>query len=778
MSRRGWIAVCAALFIGLALTAADRAAALTTPNQFCIGDPCVISGTKDANPNIVLDFGARAVILQGTLNMLPLGTGDIGSLTIKARSFTISGSGQIKGFGNRHAGGSLTINAVTTIQINDTVGSGAIRLSGQDGGALTLTTTTGAVNVFGRVTLFGDGVEASGGSLSINAATDINLAGELDNGGGLDGTGGDVDLTAGGNVLTGLMDLSAGEIGGGFLDISAGGSVTLGETDMSGGGLGGDAGFLTIDAGGNVRFHELFRGRGADHGQDCGDGAEVDVTAGGDITIAAEFDIRGRGLDCWGGSLTLDAARVFVQSEVMMSGTGTEGVGGDLDITTTSLTRINSTMELDGGDGGGDVSIVSDGELELFGNIVANGRTSVGAGPGVFDLVAGKLTISGDIDAASGSASADGTPMLISACDITVNSSSLIEATGNGGSITIEARDTLALHGQFRASNGGIAIRYSAQANPPDISGASFSPSPSYTLDPSLTPCRVCETDDDCADADPCTDDVCNVTACTNTLREGKPCSDGNPCTVGDACMAGVCVSGPLGTCNDLDGDGKVDDADECTTISWTPEAMRPPNQNPARFQMLLKRISAGEAKQRILIKGLFAVALSQQLLIDPTANGVHLYIEDAAGPVLDVSLPGGPGCVLDEGWTTFGVGFGKTWRYRNETGSLPPACGNGSALGVQSIKIKDRRLSKGGLQFKIIAVESTLRQLVLPLTRIQFSLGLAAQTFPGVATDQAKAGQCAEALFTGNPIPSGAAPSCRAKMNDAEIDTLLCKGK
>src|SRR5262245_7147576 len=292
MSRRGWIAVRAALFTGFALIAAHRAAALTTPNQFCTGDPCVISGTKDANPNIVLDFGARAVILQGTLNMLPLGTGNIGSLTIRARTFTISGNGQIKGFGNRHAGGSLTIDAVNTIQINDTASSGAIRLSGQDGGSLTLTTATGAVNVFGRVTLFGDGVEASGGSLSINAATDINLAGELDNGGGLDGTGGDVDLTAGGNVLTGLTDLSAGEIGGGFLDISAGGSVTLGETDMSGGGLGGDGGFLTIVAGANVRFHERFRGRGADHGADCGDGAEVDVTAGGDITIAAEFDIR------------------------------------------------------------------------------------------------------------------------------------------------------------------------------------------------------------------------------------------------------------------------------------------------------------------------------------------------------------------------------------------------------------------------------------------------------------------------------------------------------
>lgn len=782
MSIREWPTVRAALLVGLALTGTrTRAGALNNPNQFCIGNPCIISSPKSADANVVLDFGTRTVILQNTITMSPMPSGALGSLTIKAGSFTISGNGQIRGFSSTVNGGAVTIQAINTIQINDTSGSGAIRLSGQDGGALTLTTSTGAVTVSGRVTLFGDGIPASGGSLTINAATDITFTGELDIYGGSQGIGGDVDFTAGGNVFLGLADLSGGEIGGGSIDILATGSVTLGQIEISGGGLGGDAGFVTIDSGANVRFQNDFRGLGADNGADCGDGADVDVTAGGDITIAGEMDIRGRGLDCSGGSLSLDAARAFLQSDLMMSGTGSQGTGGDLDILTTTLLRVTGSIELDGGDSGGDILVASDAEMELLGTIIATGRTTIGTGSSLVDFQAGKLTISGTIDASSGSSTAEGPPITMSACDVITNPSTSIRALGSNGSISIEARDAMKLRGKFLASStGGIQLRYSNTADPPDTAGASFSPSPTRVLDSSLVPCRVCETDAECADSDPCTDDVCNVTACLNTPHEGKPCSDGDPCTVGDACSGGVCVSGPRGTCNDADGDGKVDDADECTTLSWTAPPTIPPDQNPLKFLLTLKRLSGGPRKVSMLLKGLFSVAPSMPLVIDPTANGVHVYIEDAVGPVFNLSLPGGTGCIPDEGWETLGVGFHKTWRYSNITDSLPPGCSNGSAYGMKTVQIKDkRRTRRGGLQFKIRASEATLlRDLVPPLTRLQITLGLGAESFPGVATPQAKAGQCGEALFTGDPIPSSPAPACRSKLKDAVLDRLICKGE
>src|SRR5262249_849248 len=140
-----------------------------------------------ADAGAVLDFGTRAVVLQSALTLLPQANGAIGSLTIAAGSFSLSGNGQIKGFSATGAGGSLTITVVNDIQIDNTFSTGAIRLSGQDGGKLTLTTTLGSVRGGGRITFFGDGLPASGGTLTVTAANDINFTGRLDGAGGAQG---------------------------------------------------------------------------------------------------------------------------------------------------------------------------------------------------------------------------------------------------------------------------------------------------------------------------------------------------------------------------------------------------------------------------------------------------------------------------------------------------------------------------------------------------------------------------------------------------------------
>lgn len=783
MGRRDWIPVRSVLLIGLCLAGAGRrATALSTPNQFCSGDPCIISSPKEADPNITLDFGSRAVVLQNTLTLKDLPNGSVGALTIKARSFSITGSGQIKGFSSNAPGGSVTVQVTNTIQINSTISSGAIRLSGQDAGSLTLT-AGGPINVAGRLTIYGDGIIGSGGSLSIDSGTNIIVTGELDMHGGLQGSGGDIDLGATGDItLAGFVDLTGGDVGGGFLDASAGGSFTLGQLDMSGSGEAGDAGFLILDVGGDIRFQGSFRGRGADNGEDCGDGADIDASALGDIFIMSEMDMRGRGTDCSGGSLALDGANVFVQSEVMMSGTGLQGGGGDVDITATTLFRLTGTFELDGGEsGGGGFAVLSDRDIEILGGIHAIGRSASSPGGAGADLVGKKITVSGTIDTSAGSALPPGGPIGLTACDVITTPSAVIRALGNLGSIAITANDVMQLRGQFRAAaNGGIALRYGPTANPPDTAGASFVPAPTSTLDLSLLPCRICVMNSDCADGNPCTDDVCDITQCLNPPLGNSPCEDGDECTVGDFCADGICVSGPVGTCNDLDQDGRPDATDECTTLIWTSPQTNRPDQNPLRFVLNLKHISAAAGEQRFLMKGSFNPAPSQPLLIDPAANGLHLYAEDADGPIYDVSLPGGAGCGSGDGWTTLGVGFKKIWVYRNASNALPPACVPGSGGGVSSVQIKDKRIRpKGGLQFKIKAKSAALlRNPTEPLTRIQVSLGLAARTAPGVATAQEKAGQCCEALFTGNPIESEIKPYCRAKEKTTVLDGITCKGR
>ena len=627
MRRRSWGWAPPVLMVGLFLAAASvqRVSALSVPNQFCTGDPCIISSPREADPGIALDFGTRTVILQSTLTMRDLPSGAVGSLTIKAGSFSITGGGQVKGFSSSAPGGALTIEVLNNIQINSTVGSGAVRLSGQDAGSLTLVATAGPVNVAGRITLYGDGIIGSGGTLSIDSGSTITITGELDMHGGLQGSGGDLDINAVGDTLmTGFVDMTGGDVGGGFLDITAGGSLTLRDIDMSGSGEAGDAGFVIIDVGGTVRFQGEFRGRGADNGEDCGDGADLDITALGDIFISAEMDIRGRGTDCSGGSLALDAASIFLQTNILMSGTGSIGGGGDMDATATTLFRHTGNLELDGGEsGGGDVFVASDRDIEILGSIVAIGRSANSPGATAMDFEATKrITVSGTIDASAGSSGQPGTPVSLVACDVITNPSAVIRALGNEGSIAITANDTMQLRGQFRAApNGGIALRYGPTANPPDIAGASFIPLPTQTLDPTLLPCRVCTTGADCDDGNPCTDDVCDVTQCLNPPLDDSPCEDGDPCSVNDFCQDGICVSGPVGTCNDADQDGKSDATDECTTLIWTAPPTKRPDQNPLRFIYGVKRLSAPDAEQRFLVKGKFNVAPSQPLLIDPSGE-------------------------------------------------------------------------------------------------------------------------------------------------------------
>jgi len=70
----------------------------------------------------------------------------------------------------------------------------------------------------------------------------------------------------------------------------------------------------------------------------------------------------------------------------------------------------------------------------------------------------------------------------------------------------------------------------------------------------SVTYTTGCDSDADCDDGNPCTDDTCDVDTgeCTNVADDNNPCSDGNDCT-DDVCVGGVCVgtNDDLNTCDD-----------------------------------------------------------------------------------------------------------------------------------------------------------------------------------------------------------------------------------
>jgi hypothetical protein len=70
----------------------------------------------------------------------------------------------------------------------------------------------------------------------------------------------------------------------------------------------------------------------------------------------------------------------------------------------------------------------------------------------------------------------------------------------------------------------------------------------------------------DCDDANPCTDDSCDIEMGCVHINNVLPCDDGTVCTVGDTCALGACVPGEPLVCNDANGctDDFCDDVAGC----------------------------------------------------------------------------------------------------------------------------------------------------------------------------------------------------------------------
>jgi hypothetical protein len=904
---RGWLAA-AVLFLAPA-----TGAALSNPNDFCTGDPCVISSTKTADSGITLDFGSRTVVLS---EILTIGddpvTGYVGSLTILAGNFHIIGNGQIKGNGGPEPAGWITIETTGNIQIDGTRATGAFRLPGSDGGSVFLT-AGGNVTGAGRFNLQKDSLIAAGGQLVISATGSVDLSGNIDADGAAQGFGGTVEIAAGNITLGGVIDISGGESGGGSLDLFSEGDITLGQLDISAGGEFGDAGIGDILALGNLNLNGIVSGSGADNGELCGDAADIDMTADGDINVNAAMTMRGRGRDCSGGFLSIDGNAVTIAAQIDLSATGTEGTGGDIDITSVAPMQIAARVRVDGPDGAGDVFITSDTDITIGGDILANGYGTFGSGASLLEIDAsGAIVIDGDIIASGGGQGAGG-DVSLDGCSVLQTPSSVIDARAAGGLIGVTASDELILQGTFfgePTSPQAIDIIYGPAAAPPDIGAATFNVPPTLSENPLLTPCALCAsnaecddlnpctndtcipstgctytlanlapcddgnacTDDDfcafglcvsttplvcddgdvctddscdpqlgcqttansapcddadactendtcsagvcagtaidCEDGNPCTDDACIAGACQST-DNSAPCDDGDACTLGDVCSGGTCQGGsppdctdgdpcttdacesasgcvndPIVGCADSDGDGILDDEDVCTTLDWTASPQSPPNQQPSKMRLVLKKLASPAGEQAALLKGFFNVAEPAQP-IAPELDGIHFALSDDAGVFYEIDIPGGAAgdaanCDPRDGWKVV-LGAKSQWKYSNRSGALPPACIPGSARGLAGVQIKDLRSSgKAALQAKVKVKNGTVDRLPSqPLQRIQADLVLAARPAAGVASAAAIGGQCAEAVISGSPI-SGSAPKpfCKQKVRGATLDKLNCKGE
>ncbi len=226
----------------------------------------------------------------------------------------------------------------------------------------------------------------------------------------------------------------------------------------------------------------------------------------------------------------------------------------------------------------------------------------------------------------------------------------------------------------------------------------------------------------------------------------------------------------PFGDPADLDGDGKLNEGDECTVLVAS--------QRFARTKLALQGLGEGAGEQKLAWKGEFRPAAGST--VDPAADGLHLRIADGNGELVDVDLPAGlvgaspsTPCSVDDGWTVKGSPTKRKFLYRNRSGFLDGACSVPSA-GVSQVTILDlTQTDSARVRYRVKGSGMTVN-LTPPVASIEAAVGLEARSAPPAASDAAEAGACGDASW--DPVSfTKPAPYCKASPSADAPAKLQC---
>lgn len=309
-------------------------------------------------------------------------------------------------------------------------------------------------------------LEGAGGSIEIIARGRVDLGAVVDLSGGC---GGSLDLYSGGEtVLRGIRMRGTGNAGsGGCLSVFAGTTLrSLGLIDLNGtGGTfgGGCGGFLCLESlGGDLVIDADLRAEG---GAPDGAGGLLALVAPGAISTGAgrTISVRGNGTESCGGELCVDAGTQLSGQAALDASGGS--AGGDVDITAGGNASLAGGIAVDGRTTGGFAGIVlieagasGSGTLSVAGAIDAGAAgcsATLGCGVGGFVQLAGcDLVLEGG--GVSGRAPEAGDIELEAREQLTVNApldaTSSAPAGGSHGSIVLSfpRRKPLSLRGTIQ----------------------------------------------------------------------------------------------------------------------------------------------------------------------------------------------------------------------------------------------------------------------------------------------------------------------------------------
>jgi len=337
-------------------------------------------------------------------------------------------------------------------------------------------TTPGKLKARGDFEVGLPGFVLGGGTIELNAAGAFTSDGLLDVAGDSAGT---IDINAGtdilfdsGSVIRG-NGISIAEEGlrfadGATLDVSTtGGSITIdGDVDLRGQDQGG-GGFATFTASHDINVNKKIDAVGGG-----GDGGDVELIAGDDVTLTKPIDVSS---DAGGGSGGLMALTAGDDTIGDPNAPGAV-VGGDLDVNDVVLKAQGSAAETFAGDGG-DIDASAHGTVRFFGSNVAvrvDAATSFDGAGGTLIIDSGDDDLNslgpldGDVEfgglfsAGSGNDDGEGGTLIIdSGRDITLTADIEISGRGGGGDLLADAgRDivmgaSVSADGTSAGSQGG-----------------------------------------------------------------------------------------------------------------------------------------------------------------------------------------------------------------------------------------------------------------------------------------------------------------------------------
>lgn len=522
-----------------------------TANDVCspTQDPCQVDRTIVVPNQSVLNFGSRGLVLTSR-GVLDVGSGRV---TITAGTFEMQPGAQVRG---NEGFSYVKIGTTGDIKVRAQGNNKAkIDLSSDDiAGALEMAATgTGSVTIDGIIFSKGTDTFADGGAIDLrSAAGDVTITsadGDLSVGSGAQGFGGEIFLSAGRDIVAfHLLDGSGGDGGGGSIDADAGRNATFNKLSVDAGGFG-DGGFLTLTADGDIVLGAAVTGNGSGGGDFGGDGADIEIAAGGALTVAGDV-VANAGDGGTGGSIDIGtiAGKVALNGALKAQGVGTDGCGGDITVASDDgLVDLRGLIDVSSGAcGSGTVFLTTRGSLVVADEVNADGDG------GWVDARGSSITFadSAQVHADGAGQIAAGNVVAAATCELTVAPAARLSTAGTGGSNNLKSGKTLVVAGRLTSGTNGTggenAIEYRDAATPPVLTGI-FSPAATVALNPGLASCvppststttstsstttttieGFCRSEADCTKALGCTTPRCTANACEYPAivgREGVLC--------------------------------------------------------------------------------------------------------------------------------------------------------------------------------------------------------------------------------------------------------------